>query len=108
MRWPFAVRLRQAIWPALLLDVYTVEPAKENILFDAPNLVATPHLGASTAEAQEKVAIQVAEQLSDYLLDGAVMNAINMPNVTAEEAPILVPYMHWQAPRFVPGPGYTE
>ena len=75
------------------MDVYTVEPAKENILFDAPNLVATPHLGASTAEAQEKVAIQVAEQLSDYLIDGAVMNAINMPNVSAEEAPILVPYM---------------
>ena len=75
------------------MDVYAVEPAKDNILFDAPNLVATPHLGASTAEAQEKVAVQVADQLSDYLLDGAVMNAINMPNVTAEEAPILVPYM---------------
>jgi D-3-phosphoglycerate dehydrogenase len=75
------------------VDVFTVEPAKENILFDAPNLVATPHLGASTAEAQEKVAIQVAEQISDYLIDGAVLNAINMPNVTAEEAPILLPYM---------------
>lgn len=75
-------------------DVFVEEPATENILFDAPNLVATPHLGASTAEAQEKVAIQIAEQISDYLLDGAVTNAINMPNVTAEEAPILVPYMN--------------
>ena len=76
------------------VDVFAVEPATENILFDAPNLVATPHLGASTAEAQEKVAIQIAEQIADYLLQGAVTNAINMPNVSAEEAPILVPYMH--------------
>ncbi|MCE2517693.1 MAG: phosphoglycerate dehydrogenase [Alphaproteobacteria bacterium] len=75
------------------MDVFVEEPARENILFDAPNLVATPHLGASTAEAQEKVALQIADQISDYLLDGAVSNAINMPNVTAEEAPILVPYM---------------
>lgn len=75
------------------MDVFVKEPATDNILFDAPGLVATPHLGASTAEAQEKVALQIAEQISDYLLDGAVSNAINMPNVTAEEAPILVPYM---------------
>jgi D-3-phosphoglycerate dehydrogenase len=76
------------------VDVFVQEPAHENILFDAPNLVATPHLGASTAEAQEKVAVQIAEQIADYLVSGAVTNAINMPNVTAEEAPILVPYMH--------------
>jgi D-3-phosphoglycerate dehydrogenase len=75
------------------MDVFIEEPAKENVLFGAPNLVATPHLGASTSEAQEKVAVQIAEQISDYLLDGAVLNAINMPNVTAEEAPILMPYM---------------
>ena len=55
-----------------LLDVFTTEPAKENVLFGAPNFVATPHLGASTNEAQENVALQVAEQMSDYLLTGAV------------------------------------
>jgi len=75
------------------VDVFAEEPARENILFEAPNLIATPHLGASTAEAQEKVAVQIAEQIADYLLDGAVLNALNMPNVTAEEAPVLMPYM---------------
>jgi D-3-phosphoglycerate dehydrogenase len=75
-------------------DVFTVEPAKENVLFGAPNLVCTPHLGASTVEAQENVALQVAEQMSDYLLTGAVVNSLNMPNVTAEEAPKLAPYLN--------------
>ncbi len=74
------------------LDVFSEEPAKDNVLFDAPNLVATPHLGASTSEAQENVAIQVAEQMADYLLSGAVANALNMASVTAEEAPRLKPY----------------
>lgn len=75
------------------LDVFAEEPARENMLFEAPNLIATPHLGASTVEAQEKVALQVAEQLSDYLMNGAVTNALNMASVTAEEAPVLQPYM---------------
>jgi D-3-phosphoglycerate dehydrogenase len=74
-------------------DVFTVEPAKENPLFGAPNFIATPHLGASTNEAQENVALQVAEQMSDYLLTGAVTNALNSPSVTAEEAPKLKPYV---------------
>ncbi len=75
------------------LDVFEVEPAKDNPLFGHEKLVATPHLGASTTEAQENVALQVAEQLSDYLVDGAVTNALNMPSITAEEAPRLQPYM---------------
>jgi len=75
------------------LDVFAEEPARDNPLFGAPNLVATPHLGAATAEAQENVAVQAAEQMADYLLDGAVTNALNMPSVTAEEAPRLRPYM---------------
>ena len=75
------------------VDVFVEEPAKKNILFEAPNLIATPHLGASTLEAQEKVAQQVAEQMANFLVDGAVENALNMPSMTAEEAPILMPYM---------------
>ena len=74
-------------------DVFTKEPATENVLFGAPNFVATPHLGAATVEAQEKVAVQVAEQMSDYLLSGAVTNALNMPSITAEEAPRLKPFV---------------
>jgi D-3-phosphoglycerate dehydrogenase len=75
------------------LDVFEEEPAKENILFGSDKLVATPHLGASTAEAQEKVALQVAEQISDYLLTGAVTNALNMPSISAEEADKVRPWI---------------
>ncbi|MEN8889494.1 MAG: phosphoglycerate dehydrogenase [Celeribacter marinus] len=75
------------------LDVFAVEPATENVLFGLPNVVCTPHLGASTSEAQENVALQVAEQMSNYLLDGAVENALNMPSMTAEEAKIMGPWV---------------
>ncbi len=75
------------------LDVFETEPATDNILFNHPNVVCTPHLGASTGEAQVNVAIQVAEQMSDFLNNGAVANAVNMPSITAEEAPRLKPYM---------------
>ena len=75
------------------LDVFETEPAIDNVLFGMDNVVATPHLGASTLEAQEKVALQVAEQMSDYLVNGAVSNALNMASVSAEEAPVLRPYM---------------
>ena len=75
------------------LDVFAEEPAKENPLFGAPNFVCTPHLGASTTEAQVNVALQVAEQMSDYLVNGGVTNALNMPSLSAEEAPKLRPYM---------------
>ena len=75
------------------IDVFETEPATENALFDLPNVVCTPHLGASTTEAQENVALHVAEQMSDYLLKGAVTNAINMPSITAEEAPVLKPFV---------------
>ena len=75
------------------LDVFEEEPAKENPLFGMDNVVCTPHLGAATEEAQVNVAIQVAEQLSDYLMSGAVTNAINMPSISAEEAPKLKPFV---------------
>jgi len=74
-------------------DVFEVEPAKDSPLFGLPNVVCTPHLGASTTEAQENVALQVAEQISDYLLTGAVTNALNMPSVTAEEAKVMGPWI---------------
>src|ERR1700743_3330030 len=73
-------------------DVFVAEPAKENVLFGAPNFIATPHLGASTNEAQENVALQVAEQMSNYLLAGAVTNALNMASISAEEAARLKPF----------------
>ncbi|MGF1611062.1 MAG: phosphoglycerate dehydrogenase [Kiloniellales bacterium] len=75
------------------LDVFSQEPAKENPLFGLEQVIATPHLGASTNEAQEKVALQIAEQVADYLLTGAVSNALNLPSLTAEEARNLRPYM---------------
>ncbi len=74
-------------------DVFTEEPARENVLFGLEQVVATPHLGAATTEAQEKVALQVAEQMADYLTTGAITNALNMPSLTAEEAKRLGPYM---------------
>lgn len=75
------------------LDVFEEEPAKENVLFGHENVICTPHLGASTTEAQVNVALQVAEQMSDYLVNGAVTNALNMPSISAEDAPRLKPYM---------------
>jgi len=74
-------------------DVFVEEPATANPLFGHPNVVCTPHLGASTNEAQENVALQVAEQMSDYLMRGAISNAVNFPSITAEEAPKLKPFI---------------
>jgi D-3-phosphoglycerate dehydrogenase len=75
------------------LDVFREEPATQSVLFGLPNVVCTPHLGASTMEAQENVALQIAEQMSDYLLRGAISNAVNFPSISAEEAPKLKPFI---------------
>jgi D-3-phosphoglycerate dehydrogenase len=75
------------------IDVFVEEPARQSPLFGRDNFVATPHLGAATSEAQENVAVQIAEQMADLLLTGAVANAVNMPSLTAEEAARLKPYM---------------
>ena len=75
------------------IDVFSEEPATSNALFGAPNVICTPHLGAATTEAQENVAVQIAEQMADYLTTGAVRNALNMPSITAEEAPRLTPFV---------------
>jgi D-3-phosphoglycerate dehydrogenase / 2-oxoglutarate reductase len=74
-------------------DVFVEEPAHDNPLFGRENFVATPHLGAATTEAQENVALQIAEQMADFLLTGAVTNAVNMPSLTADEAARLKPYI---------------
>jgi D-3-phosphoglycerate dehydrogenase / 2-oxoglutarate reductase len=75
------------------LDVFVTEPTTESPLFALPNVVCTPHLGASTTEAQENVALQIAEQMSDYLVRGAISNAVNFPSISAEEAPKLKPFI---------------
>ena len=89
--------LRQALDPGHVagaaFDVFTAEPATQNPLFGHPNVVCTPHLGAATTEAQENVALQIAEQMADYLLQGAIQNAVNFPSITAEEAPRLKPFV---------------
>jgi D-3-phosphoglycerate dehydrogenase len=74
-------------------DVFVQEPATKNPLFGHPNVVCTPHLGAATTEAQENVALQIAEQMCDYLMRGAISNAVNFPSITAEEAPKLKPFI---------------
>jgi D-3-phosphoglycerate dehydrogenase len=88
-----AAALDQGRIAGAAIDVFVDEPATQNPLFGRDTLVATPHLGAATSEAQENVALQIAEQMADFLLTGAVSNAVNMPSLTAEEAARLRPYL---------------
>ncbi len=75
------------------LDVYETEPPGANPLLEMDNVICTPHLGASTAEAQEVVAVAVAEQICDFLLKGEIRNAVNVPSVSPESLPLLRPYL---------------
>src|SRR2546422_702676 len=77
------------------LDVYEVEPLpKEFPLRDLPQVIMTPHLGASTDEAQENVGIEVAEAITDYLIHGAVRNAVNLPNLDSKTYALVRPYLN--------------
>src|SRR5204862_3321306 len=76
------------------LDVYEVEPPPKGFaLRDLPQVIMTPHLGASTEEAQENVGIEVAEAITDFLVNGAVRNAVNLPNLDAKTYAIVKPYL---------------
>lgn len=85
--------LREGHVAGAALDVFAQEPAEEHELFGMENVICTPHLGAATGEAQENVALQIAEQMADYLIKGAITNAINFPSISAEEAPRLTPWV---------------
>src|SRR6476660_6593588 len=77
------------------LDVYEVEPLPKDFpLRDLPQVIMTAHLGASTEEAQENVGIEVAEAITDYLLNGAVRNAVNLPNLDAKTYALVKPYLN--------------
>ena len=73
-------------------DVFSTEPPGKNKLMSLSNFICTPHLGASTKEAQDNVAIEVAEQIISYLLHGSVKNAVNVPSISAELMTVLRPY----------------
>jgi D-3-phosphoglycerate dehydrogenase / 2-oxoglutarate reductase len=75
------------------LDVFQVEPPKNSSLLALPQVVLTPHIAGSTAEAQEIVGYRIAEQVRDYLKQGVIVNAVNMPAIPAEEYTALRPYL---------------
>jgi D-3-phosphoglycerate dehydrogenase len=79
---------------ACALDVFEIEPPVNNPLLTLDNLIATPHLGASTEEAQTNVAVAICHQIADYLINGTIKNAVNVPSVTKEEVEIIGPYLN--------------
>src|SRR5204863_8818689 len=81
---------------AAALDVFEIEPLPEDSpLRDAPNLILTPHLGASTAEVQESVGIEVAQSIRAALLEGTIRNAVNMPNLDAKTLAVVGPHLRF-------------
>ncbi len=86
--------IKSGIVSGAAMDVFEKEPAlPDNPLLQMEEVILTPHLGASTAEAQENVAIAIAEQIVDYLVKGAIRNAVNVPSVPAELLASLGPYI---------------
>jgi D-3-phosphoglycerate dehydrogenase / 2-oxoglutarate reductase len=78
---------------AAAIDVFTEEPPKHSPLLSLPNVVLTPHIAGSTAEAQEAVGVQIAQQVKEYLKHGVIQNAVNVPSVSAEEYAAMQPYI---------------
>ena len=76
------------------LDVFEKEPPENNPLLTLDNVISTPHLGAATKEAQENVAIAIAEQIADYLVQGTIRNAVNFPSIPADQVARLQPYIN--------------
>ena len=89
--------LRQALQAgkvaAAALDVFAGEPPADDQLTGLPNVIGTPHIGASTFEAQEKVGTEIAEQIRDFLREGIIRNAVNFPSVSFEEYKKIGPYL---------------
>ena len=107
MRW--SLHCGREHWPVLPVDVFEEEPVTGHPLFSLPNAVVTPHLGASTAEAQAKVSLQIAQDLCDFLLEGAIAHSVNVPSLNAKEAQLLKALDGGSAnPWRVRGPGYGE
>jgi len=75
------------------VDTFAKEPPKDSPLLGLPNVIATPHIAGSTAEAQEQVGTLIAQQVRDYLADGLIRNAVNMPALSAEQYKRLRPYL---------------
>jgi D-3-phosphoglycerate dehydrogenase len=88
-----AEALRSGQLAGAAVDTFAVEPPKNSPLIGLPNLIATPHIAGSTAEAQEEVGTAIAQQVRDYLADGLIRNAVNMPAMSAEQYRRLRPYL---------------
>jgi len=86
--------LKEGKVAAAALDVFEKEPPEASPLLELDNFICTPHLGASTADAQENVAVAVADQIADYLVNGTIRNAVNFPSVSADALPALQPYIN--------------
>jgi len=89
-----AEAIRSGVVAGAALDVFTKEPPVGNPLLELDQVVVTPHLGASTAEAQENVAVAVADQVIDYLINGTIRNAVNAPAIDGELWATMSPYLH--------------
>src|SRR5215469_526342 len=85
--------LKQGHVAAAAIDVFAEEPPKNSPLLALENVVLTPHVGGSTAEAQEAVGVQIAQQVKEYLKHGVIQNAVNVPSVSAEEYAAMQPYI---------------